>query len=528
AERVVVADHDQVQDFALEPLPCILLVDDDNDAPDVRPYYIAALDSLGYDYDVFDVGGGAGNGPSLAEMTGYTIVIWFSGDKYGSGDSAGPNAADEANLTAYLDGGGRLFLSSQDYLYDMGLTAFGQDYLGVGSHTSDAGDATAKYGVAGDPVGAGLGPYTLTYPPDFSDYGDIVNAGTGASVAFQSAESGGNNLDVDRDGGNWQTVFFGTSWVPIYTHSAANGQQVLQRIVEWLGGCGCTVLTGVTLAQTTPGPVYPGDAVAFSAGTAPADAHKPYSYRLTVDGVPGPVQSSSANPLAFSRTFATTGTHQVAIAAWNCVLTEPDAVTDVVQVEVACRELSGVTIAGASSGTPGAYTFIAAYAPANAMPPISYQWDNGDATAASVRTLGLGTHTLAVTATNCAGALVTDTHIVVISPVCTPALAVDLVLGTAGIVYTDTVAQFRASIVPADASPYTYVVYANGAVIIGPHTGSANPLAFTHVFGLAGAYTVEVRVEDCSLVAPVSDAVVVTVRRGDWYYAYLPLVLRDE
>ncbi|MBU0492747.1 MAG: M28 family peptidase, partial [Chloroflexi bacterium] len=44
AERVVVADHDQVQDFALEPLPCILLVDDDNDAPDVRPYYIAALD----------------------------------------------------------------------------------------------------------------------------------------------------------------------------------------------------------------------------------------------------------------------------------------------------------------------------------------------------------------------------------------------------------------------------------------------------------------------------------------------------
>ena len=96
-ERLVIVDQDQTQSFVLNPLPCILLVDDDNDSPDVRPYFEAALNNLGYDYDVFDVGGGAGNGPSAAEMAGYNMVLWFSGDKYGGGGSAGPNATDDLN-----------------------------------------------------------------------------------------------------------------------------------------------------------------------------------------------------------------------------------------------------------------------------------------------------------------------------------------------------------------------------------------------------------------------------------------------
>ncbi len=235
-DRVVLVNQDQQQDYALQTLPCVLLVDDDNEAPDVRPYFSAALDSLGYDYDVFDVGTGGGNGPSEVELQGYSMVIWFTGDKYGN--SAGPNSTDEASLAAYLDGGGRLFLSSQDYLYDFGLTAFGQNYLGIGSYTNDTGNALTEYGVAGDPIGGGLGPYSLAYPSGFTDYGDIVHAGSGASVAFTSALGGGNNLDVDKDGGSWKTVFFGTSWVPVYYASAAGGEELLDRIVNWFGGCG--------------------------------------------------------------------------------------------------------------------------------------------------------------------------------------------------------------------------------------------------------------------------------------------------
>jgi subtilisin family serine protease len=234
-ERPIAVDHNQTQNFYLDPLPCILVVDDDGNNPDVLPYFSDALGDLGYDFDVFDVGGGGGDGPDLAGLQGYNMVVWFSGDKYGG--SAGPNGTDEGHLAAYLDGGGKLFLSSQDYLYDFGLTSFGSGYLGIGSYDNDTGNAASKYGVSGDPIGDGLGPYTLSYPAGFSDYGDIVNAGAGASVAFRSSAGGGNNLDVDKDGGDWQTVFFGTSWVPVYNYNAANGEELLQRIVDWFGGC---------------------------------------------------------------------------------------------------------------------------------------------------------------------------------------------------------------------------------------------------------------------------------------------------
>ena len=220
------------QDFYLDPLPCILLVDDDNDAPDTTPYFTAALDAMGYDYTVFDTNGAAG--PALDEMLGYNMIFWFSGDTYGG--TAGPDATDEANLAAYLDAGGNLFLSSQDYLYDFGLTTFGANYLGIASFTSDSGDATSIIGLAGDPIGDGLGPFSLTYPSGYSDYGDVVNPATGASAAFK-ANNNSNKLDVDKDGGTWKTVFFGTDWVALYNNNAANGIAVLQRIVDWFGGC---------------------------------------------------------------------------------------------------------------------------------------------------------------------------------------------------------------------------------------------------------------------------------------------------
>jgi len=231
-DQDLVVDGDKTLNFLLPQLPCILLVDDDNNSPDTTPYFTAALDAMGLEYDVFDTGGGAG--PDLAGLLGYKMVFWFSGDTYGG--TAGPGSADEANLAAYLDAGGNLFLSSQDYLYDFGLTTFGANYLGIASFTSDSGDATSIIGLAGDPIGGGLGPFSLTYPSGFTDYGDVVNPATGASAAFK-ANNNSNKLDVDKDGGTWKTVFFGTDWVALYNNNAANGIAVLQRIVDWFGGC---------------------------------------------------------------------------------------------------------------------------------------------------------------------------------------------------------------------------------------------------------------------------------------------------
>ncbi len=230
-------------------------MDDDNNSPDTRPFFTAALGTMGIDYDVFDTGGG--NGPDLAGLLGYKMVFWFSGDAFGS--TAGPNATDEANLTAYLDAGGNLFLSSQDYLYDWGLTPFGLNYLGIASFTSDSGDATSMVGLAGDPIGGGLGPFSLTYPSGYSDYGDIVNPATGASAAFK-ANNNANKLDVDKTNGTWHTVFFGTDWVALYNNNAANGVTVLTRIVDWFGGCeppaSTLHLRRLTIRQVTTTPPY--------------------------------------------------------------------------------------------------------------------------------------------------------------------------------------------------------------------------------------------------------------------------------
>ena len=505
-ERVVVVDGNQVQDFALEPHSCILLVDDDNNKPNVRPYFVAALTTLGYEYDVFDVGDGGADGPSLAELEGHSIVIWFSGDKvfsFGSGGIAGPNTADEANLAAYLEGGGRLFLSSQDYLYDFGLTPFGQTYLGIGSYSDDEGDAAIKYGVSGDPIGEGLGPYPLLYPGGFAERGDLITPTLGASLAFEG--DNGNGLDVDRHGGNWRTVFFGTSWVPIAYNDAGNGEQVLQRIIEWFGGCSacrpvhgadfdwappvpvrrqrvvftgtatgtlpitytwdfgdgvggagqvvshtytgvatytvvmtaancggdwvtathaiatatppCTDVESVDLTLVTSGTIYTDTLTEFHADLAPNDAVKPYSY--TVDYGDGTVigGSQSADPLILTHTFGVTGTYDVELAAWNCEMEAP--VTDTVALTVygpdACVDLSAITILGPLSGFTGIYTFHTSYEPLDASLPITYTWDDGGSAPTSIRTLGRGTHTLMITATNCATAVVTDTHTIVIT-----------------------------------------------------------------------------------------------------------------
>lgn len=204
----------------------ILLVDDDDNSPDVRSQYTAALDALGYSYTVFDVGGSSGNGPSAAALSAYDLVIWFSGDQYGSSsDEAGPNASDEAALAAYLDGDGTLFLSSQEYYYDRGQTSFLSNYLGVSSMGSDSGDYNS---VSGRNDFSGLGTYNLSYG-SLSDYSDSLTPGS-AQLAFQG--NNGRNAAAYTE----QSMFFAFPWEAIYNNSPGNGQAALQAVIDYLVG----------------------------------------------------------------------------------------------------------------------------------------------------------------------------------------------------------------------------------------------------------------------------------------------------
>ncbi|MCO5189504.1 MAG: extracellular metalloproteinase [Anaerolineae bacterium] len=177
----------------------ILLVDDDDNSPNVQGTYTAALDALGESYVVWDTAN-SDNEPNSAELSLYDAVIWFTGDEYGG--FAGPGAAGEAALGAYLDAGGCLFISSQDYYYDRGLTAFMTNYLGVTSATSDVAQTT---------VTGPINNYTLAYP--FTNWSDIIN---GASVTW----TGNAGNAATEDSGAGYATFWGFPWEALPNASA--------------------------------------------------------------------------------------------------------------------------------------------------------------------------------------------------------------------------------------------------------------------------------------------------------------------
>jgi hypothetical protein len=157
----------------------VLFVDDD-EGDSYETYFTDALDDLGIDYDVWTVT--SQGSPGLAVMQEYITVIWNTGVDY----SYTLSSTDEANLMAYLDGKGTLFLSSQDYLYDIGSpTTFSTNYLHVSSWTSDVG-VTAVTGIPADPIADGLN-YTLSYP--YYNWSDQIVPDASAAGIFEITAS---------------------------------------------------------------------------------------------------------------------------------------------------------------------------------------------------------------------------------------------------------------------------------------------------------------------------------------------------
>lgn len=212
--------YSAVWSFTTEDAPSLLLVDDDDDSPDVVGTYTAALGNLGRSYDLWDTNG-TDNEPGSSYLSAYDKVIWFSGDQH---YYPGPGAAGESALTTWLNTGGNkcLFISSQEYYWYHGLTSFMQNYLGVASATDDV----LHTGVRGRGPFYGLGPYTLSYSP-LTNNSDRLNPAVGAAMTFQ-----GNNgrTGVGKHTASYTTVFLGFPWEALPT--AADEQAVLDRFLS--------------------------------------------------------------------------------------------------------------------------------------------------------------------------------------------------------------------------------------------------------------------------------------------------------
>jgi hypothetical protein len=161
--------------FAVNATPRILLVDDDDNSPNVRPSYEPVFGEIGELFDVWSTNN-SDNEPSAAELAPYDIVVWFTGDEFGG--FAGPGPAGEAALAQFLDAGGCLLLSSQDYLNDRGITPFMTNRFGLATANEDV----TQFDVTGKGLFADLGTIQLQYP--FSNFADRIIPTEPSGVMF--------------------------------------------------------------------------------------------------------------------------------------------------------------------------------------------------------------------------------------------------------------------------------------------------------------------------------------------------------
>lgn len=283
------------------PAP-VLLVDDDR-WYEQAPKYRAAMEAIGVPYDLWEtaLGGGGPGGPPVEILSRYPVVVWWTGyDWYEP-----VTAAEEQALLEYLEGGGRLFLTAQDFLYyhaDGPLAA----RMGVLAHTEDV-TPTQAVGVPEDPIGEGWGPWPLMYPSGYQNWSDAVVPAPGTAVVLRDQARRGIGLARRRGTpAVAATVFFP---FPFEALPEAAQSEMMARIVgylSWLGGSSFRAERGAarpgetvtyTLRLVNDGPravpasfsaTVPAELEPVPGTLTPPAAYDPSSRRIAWAGVLGP------------------------------------------------------------------------------------------------------------------------------------------------------------------------------------------------------------------------------------------------
>ncbi|MDX9829137.1 MAG: S8 family serine peptidase [Anaerolineae bacterium] len=221
------AQSDQATFRAKTPAPILLV--DDHRWYDSLDAYTTALDASSLPYDVWRYEGTplpTSGGPTLLRLQNYPIVVWFTGYDW----FATLTELDEARLEDYLQGGGRLLLSSQDYFETRGPSPFNKTYLGVASAQQEL-TATLVLGAVDSPVGAAMPAVQLVYP--YENWSDALRATDQAQPAFWGQH--GQPVALNLAQGPWKTTYFAFSLEAL---PAADMARVLGRAVGWLSPLG--------------------------------------------------------------------------------------------------------------------------------------------------------------------------------------------------------------------------------------------------------------------------------------------------
>jgi immune inhibitor A len=226
--------------------PEVLLVDDDDHAVGVSDYaavYEKALDLNGTVYDLWDKQ--AKPDPSVP-LSSYPIIVWFTGDHRTSLLSS----QDVTDLTDYLDGGGKLFLTSQDAAEKLSSgtasdSLFLADYLHAGYEGTC--DKYLAREVIENPQPDTL--YTFfgsTCAPANQTSLDVLSAEGSASPMMKYADGFTAPTDLVagiKYAGDFKVVLFGFGLEGVdscgqdpFGHPASKPELVMQRVLNWLRG----------------------------------------------------------------------------------------------------------------------------------------------------------------------------------------------------------------------------------------------------------------------------------------------------
>ncbi len=237
------ATTDTVTRTTKSPAP-VLLVDDDRFYSFAAQFKEAlAANQIPYDYWLVPKSwsGLTPPSPPLEILQMYPLTVWYT-----AYDWYQPLAtSEEERLAAYLNGGGRLMFSGQDYIYnlpDRKSSPFARDYLGVLAHIEDY-SSTLIAGQPGNLVGAGLGPYPLTFPPGYTNWTDALTPTSTAQVATRGQAGQPNSLTNNGIGPGsqaWHTHFlaFGPELL-----SSTDRARLMQRSLGWLSWLGRSTVT---------------------------------------------------------------------------------------------------------------------------------------------------------------------------------------------------------------------------------------------------------------------------------------------
>jgi uncharacterized repeat protein (TIGR01451 family) len=203
-----------------------LLVDGDGQIPDVQSYYIAALNDAGVAFDSWDLSGDSHL--PLGYLNAHKNVVWFTGNSY-----PGPITPYEDELTSFLDGGGRLFVSGQDVLDQAaGTTAFVHDYLHVtwdGSETQNDVATDNVHGLAGT-LTNGIGAVPLDHGILGNEFEDQITP-NGSAVAIFTDDA--TQADALSFSGSYKVVFLAFPFEAYGT--APQKADVISRAVAFFG-----------------------------------------------------------------------------------------------------------------------------------------------------------------------------------------------------------------------------------------------------------------------------------------------------